>query len=232
MLPSPPARACGVCGAPARPPFQAPPPELAPDLDLRPGEPTRSTLGRWLSTCRTCGATAPDLAALPPAARSTVDTSAYRAHQGPAAPFLRYAMLCDPAERPGVLLQAAWALDDAGSNDAGPDDAPEAAALRRQAAAGLARATTQDALCALDAWRRAGEMQPAAAQAARLLATPCLDETDRLVVAYQQQLIAARDTSRHLLSSALRPPAQRPHVTHGRAQSSARRTFWQRLAGR
>lgn len=222
--PSVPVRTCGVCAAPARPPFQAPPPELAPDLDLRPGEPTRSTLNRWLATCRSCGATASDLAELSPTARATIDTPAYRAHSGPAAPFLRYAMLCDPHDRPGILLQAAWTLDHAGSD-------PQAAALRREAAPALARSTTQDALCALDAWRRANDMQAATTRATHLLAQTPLTETDRLVIAYQQQLIAANDTARHLLSSALRPPAQRPHVTHGRPQPTSARTLWQRLAG-
>lgn len=213
--------ACGVCGAPVRPPFQAPPAELAPDLDMRPGEPTRSTLARWVAVCRQCGAAAPDLPALPAGARAVVEGPGYRTLAGPAAPFLRYAMLCGAAERPGVLLQAAWALDDAGL---------DAAPVRREAAAGLAAAgTMQDALCAVDVWRRAGDMDAAAAEAARLLGRAGLDETDRLVLVYQQGLVAAGDTGRHLLSSALRPPAQRPHVTHGR---EGRGGFWRRLAGR
>lgn len=218
-------RACGVCGAPARPPFQAPPPELAPDLDLRPGEPTRSTLPRWVATCPACRAAAPDLAALPAAARAVVESPDYQALSGPAAPFLRYALLCDSHERPGVLLQAAWALDDAGPG-AGQDPAP----LRRAAAEAWGEAASmQDALSAVDALRRAGDMDEAGARAAALLARPGLDETDRLVLACQQRLIAERDTGRHLLSAALRPPAQRPHVTHGRP---SKRSFWQRMAGR
>lgn len=212
-------RACGACGAPAPPPFQAPPSELAPDLDLRPGEPTRATLRRWMQTCRTCAAAAPDLAALPPQARAIIDTTAYRALAGPAAPFLRHAMLCDPHERAGTLLQAAWALDDAGE---------DAAPLRREAAA-LFGDTMQDQLCALDAWRRAGALDEAGALAATLLRRRDAEETDRLVIAYQQRLIEAADTARHLMSSALRPPAHRPHVSHNRA---VKRGFWQRLAGR
>jgi hypothetical protein len=38
-----------VCRGPAQSPFHAPrPPEAAPDLDMRPGEPVRSTLCDWL----------------------------------------------------------------------------------------------------------------------------------------------------------------------------------------
>ena len=43
---------CAVCGGPARPPFRAPrPPELSPDMDMRPGESVRSTLRDWVQGC-------------------------------------------------------------------------------------------------------------------------------------------------------------------------------------
>ena len=213
-------RTCGVCGAPAPPPFKAPPAELAPDLDLRPGEPTRSTLKRWIATCRKCTAAAPDLAELPAHARTVIESPAYQAISGPAAPFLRYALLCDAIERPGTLLQAAWALDDANQDATTP---------RREAAALWSKAAPmQDALRAVDALRRAGELTSATALAASLLQRPGLQETDQAILTYQQQVIAAGDTARHLLSSALRPPAQRPHVTHGRTEKKG---FWQRLSG-
>ena len=99
--------ACSVCGTPARPPFRAPTAELAPDLDHRPGEPTRSTLPRWITTCRRCGASGPDLAALPAGADDVVRSDAYRALRtpGPAMPFLRWALIC---ERTGD--QSGWVL--------------------------------------------------------------------------------------------------------------------------
>lgn len=224
-------RACAACGTPARPPFQAPPPELAPDLDLRPGEPTRSTLPRWLQTCRTCGVSAPDLARLPPHAAATAATPAYQALRGPAPqnPFLRHAHLLEAAgetdEAAATVLQAAWILDDAGQ---------DAAPLRRRAAALWQHgATMQDGLRIVDVLRRAGDMPAAAAQVARLLVRTPLAETDQTILAYQQALIQAQDTARHLMSSALRPPAYRPHFTHGRSAAQPRpRTLWQRLAGR
>ena len=53
---------CGVCGTESRhPPFRPPPPEQAPDLDLRPGEPVRSSMARWLQQCPACGYAAPDI---------------------------------------------------------------------------------------------------------------------------------------------------------------------------
>lgn len=223
-------RVCALCGTPGRPPFQAPSPELAPDLDLRPGEPTRSTLSKWVMTCRGCGLSAPDLAMPPAGARDTMATPAYAALAGKAAElaFLRHALLCekagDAAEAAGAVLQAAWVLDDRGE---------DAAPLRMRAAAlWSGGATMEDSLRALDALRRAGALDPAAQQARALLARPDLNETDRAVVTYQQALIEDADVGRHLMSSALRPPAQRPHVTHGTRPKEERRSFWQRLVGR
>jgi hypothetical protein len=223
----PSARACALCGAACRVPFVPPPAETAPDLDLRPGEPTRSTLPRWLQTCRGCGACAPDLARLAPAAKPIVASADYKAATGPARAFLRWAMIAEatlePDEAGQAMLEAAWALDDAGV---------DATALRRRAAALWQRpATMQDSLRLVDVLRRAGEFDAAAARASALLAAPGLDETDAAILHYQQDRITEHDTARHLLSSALRPPAQRPHVTHGQAKPPAR-GLWQRLTGR
>ncbi len=221
------ARCCAACGTPCQAPFLAPPAETAPDLDLRPGEPTRSTLAKWTMTCRGCGASAPDLVRLPAAAKAALAGAEYRALAGPTAPFLRWAAILEAADEPGeaaqAVLEAAWVLDDLGR---------DAAALRRRAAALMGEpATMQDALRLIDVLRRAGEADAAAARVAALLGRPGLDETDAALLRYQQALISAGDTGRHLLSSALRPPAQRPHVTHGRAAAPERRGFWQRLTG-
>ena len=209
-----------------RAPFRAPTPELAPDLDLRPGEPTRSTLPRWVQTCRGCGATAPDLTALPSGAAATAASAPYRAlrHPGPAMPFLRWAMLAreagDPSLAAEATLQAAWALDDAGQ-DASP--------LRREAATLWGEpGGAESALRLLDVLRRAGEWDAAVARAV-LLAGAGLDENSARIVAFQRERIAARDAGRHLMSSALRPPARTPHVTHGKGEAGG---FWRRLLGR
>lgn len=227
-----PARACAVCGTPARPPFRAPPPELAPDLDLRPGEPTRSTLPRWVATCRRCGASGPDLAALPAAAGAVVRSDAYRALRtpGPAMPFLRWALICreagDSAGAAEATLQAAWALDDAGE---------DAAALRREAAALWGEpGDPESALRLVDVLRRAGEFAPALARA-DAVAEP--DENTARILAFQRERIAEADRGRHTIASALRPPARTPHVTHGKpvahgaAREAARGGFWRRLFG-
>ncbi len=206
---------CALCGSPAPPPFRAPAAETSPDLDLRPGEPTRSSLSRWILQCRNCGACAPDLAALPGAAAAVTQTRSYRAERSR---FRRWVMLAvgTPAEAE-ALLQAAWEMDDRGE---------DATLLRRQAAAvwGPPEGAEQT-LRLVDVLRRAGAFAEAAALLPSL--ATAADETTRLIAAFQQGRIEARDTGRHLMSSALRPPATKPHVAHGRGDVG----FWGRLFG-
>lgn len=152
---------------------------------------------------------------MPAGAAEVVRSDAYKRTE---APFQRWAVLCEQAgDRNGAAaaaLQAAWALDDAGR---------DAAALRRRAA-GLWGES--DPLRLIDVLRRAGEFARAAAVAESLVE---LDEDAAGIVAFQQDRIRAGDSGRHMISSALRPPARRPHVTHGREPATG---FWGRLFGR
>ncbi len=89
-------------------------------------------------------------------------------------------------------------------------------------------AGTSDAEAALrlaDVLRRAGAFEDAAARLRPL--TQAADDTTRRIAAFQQARIEARDTGRHLMSSALRPPARTPHVAHGRKSAG----FWGKLFG-
>jgi hypothetical protein len=52
------------------------------------------------------------------------------------------------------------------------------------------------------------------------------DELARSLIAFQQARIARRDIGRHLISSALPPPAVSPHVSHGKRATTG---FWSRL---
>jgi hypothetical protein len=185
---------------------------------------------RQVVTCRGCGASAPNLAALPADVREMLETPEYRALTGAALelPFLRWAMLAeagsDRAAAASAVLEAAWAVDDAGG---------DARALRARAAALWGEpATIQDALRLVDVERRAGAFDRAGAAAAALLARTDLNETDAALLRFQQGLIADGDAGRHLLSSALRPPVRTPHVTHGRQRPAPSRSVWQRLTGR
>lgn len=220
-------RACGACGAPARPAFRAPQPEIAPDLDMRPGEPARSTLPDWVQACPACRAAAPDLAALPSTARAVAGSEEYKALATSVLeetlPFRRWALICERSgDRPNQaegLLQAAWAADDAAA-------AAEAARLRIQVAA--LWGGTEDVelgLRRLDVLRRAGAFDEARAWAEALMQRTG-EETARAIIGFQGARIAARDIGRHLISSAMPPPSHAPHVSHGKRASTG---FWSRL---
>ena len=218
------ARRCGICGAPGRTPFRAPAPEISPDLDMRPGEPARSTLPDWLQVCGSCGAVAPDLAALSAVAKTVVESPAYRSLSGEGAeetlPFRRWAALCraagDTAAAAEAMLHAAWAADDAA-------EMLEASRLRQAVAQAWGEPADQStALRRLDVLRRSGDFAAADAWAARLVGRP-LDAIGRAVLAFQCERIAQRDIGRHLLSSAL-PPSLSP-------ADMPRPAFWRWLFG-
>jgi len=220
------ARVCALCGTPCPPRFRPPTPEISPDLDLRPGEPTRSTLARWVESCAGCGAVAPDLAQLPPEAIEIVESEAYLdlyARPDSATPFLRYAMICRPGDRAGAYLQAAWAADDAQDDEA-------ARHYRREAAAHWGEPDgVESALRLIDVLRRAG-MLATAEECAGVIAGDAMDERSEAVLRFQRARIAEGDIARHLLSSAVRPPARTPHVAHGKTPTQG--GFWARLFGR
>ena len=188
--------------------------EGSPDLDLRPGEPARGTLARWIAVCGGCGAAAPDLSVLPEDAAAIVRSAAYTGcpGSGPTRPFRRWAIL-SPSNAPDVLLHAAWAADDLGLIE-------EAASLRREAAALWAGVTDAERACRrLDALRRAGDFQEAARWLNTIGAWPH-DETTAAILSFQRARIEAGDAGRHPLSAALRPPAHAPHVSHGKRARS------------
>lgn len=195
---------CGICGASARKPFRAPEPELAPDLDMRPGEPAWATLPDWLQTCSGCGAVAPDLSVLPETARSLVESPAYRGMAGEGSeetlPFRRWGALCrttgDSDSAAEALLMAAWAADDAVAM-------LEGSRLRKTVAEAWADPPDQlTALRRLDALRRSSDFAAADAWAATLASRP-LDAMGQAILAFQRQRIGQRDIGRHLVSMAL-----------------------------
>ncbi len=148
---------------------------------------------------------------MPASASETVRTDAYRAL---ASPFLRWAALSDGAARAEALLQAAWSVEDAGG---------DGLLLRRQAVAAWPAPRELEAVLRLaDIQRRAGLLTEAAATLA------ALPPEAGPIVAFERARVAAGDTGRHMLSSALRPPARMPHVAHGKRAAAG---FWGRLLG-
>ena len=202
---------CAVCGTPAPEEFRPPRAVQAPDLDGRPGEPARSTLARWVATCHTCGASAPDLSALPAGTAKIIAGEDYLAlrQPGPAMAHLRWARLAEAAGQrrhaAEALLAAAWATEDS--------DLPSGD-LRRRAALLFAPPDDDAGLLRLiDILRRAGAFEEAASLAGS--AKP-QDETGAAILAFERARIGARDPGRHQISAALPPPAHRPHVSHGK----------------
>jgi len=220
-------RKCGVCGTSVRAVFRAPQPEIAPDLDMRPGEPARSTLTDWIQVCSACRAAAPDLALLSSETRATVESDEYKALTTSVLeetlPFRRWALICgrsgDRASQAEALLQAAWAADDAA-------EMTEASKLRAEVAK-LWEGTEEVELSLrrLDVLRRAGAFAEAESWADQL-ARRFYEETARAIIGFQRARITARDIGPHLISSALPPPAHSPHVSHGKRASAG---FWSRL---
>ena len=214
--------ACGVCGRESRqPPFRPPPPEQAPDLDLRPGEPVRSTMARWLQQCPHCGYAAPSIARAHPAAAAAVTAAPFRAliqdasHPPLARRFLAWGHVL---EETGALhaaaeatLQAAWVADDAGK--------PDLARAWRQEAVALWRSgpplDPEQTVRVVDALRRAEAWEDAEATAGEL-ASLSPPEAVAQVIALERRLVAARDSGRHTVASALPPPARRPHAAQQR----------------
>ena len=216
---------CGVCHTESRhPPFRPSPPEQAPDLDLRPGEPVRSTMARWLQQCPGCGYAAPDISRAHPAAAEAVRAAPFRAllADGTIPPlarrFLAWALVL---EETGALhasaeatLQAAWVADDL--------DRPDLARAWRLDAVALWRGgpplDAEQTVRIVDALRRAGAWDDAAATAEGLSrAEP--PEAVAQVVTLERRLIEAGDSGRHTVASALPPPARRPHVSHQRIEA-------------
>jgi len=191
---------------------------------MRPGEPTRSTIAQWVQTCMGCGAVAPDVSRLGPEMIEVVESEAYlslSARPPEATPFLRYGMICRPGDRAGAMLQAAWVADDAGDEEAAVHYRKEAAACWGEPDG------AENALHLIDVLRRAG-LLAAADECAALIGEGAPDERDMLILAFQRARIAEGDTGRHLMSSALRPPARMPHVA---ARRPRRKGFLAKLFG-
>lgn len=180
----------------------------SPDLDLRPPEMERSTMGLWLQLCPECGYVAPDLSALVGKAE-TVRSPEYRGvlddtrYPELARRFLAYGLLCGETDAESAALSrlhAAWVCDDAEAAD-------RALECRNMAAAGLSALKPFDAdeeglsrwAVLVDVLRRAGRFGDARAECEALLKQPRLEGIIRDVIQYQQRLIAAGDTAAHLV---------------------------------
>ena len=213
---------CAVCATESRQaPFRPSQPEQAPDLDLRPGEPIRGAMTRWLQQCPGCGYAAPDITKAHPAAALAVAAAPFRALLADAScPPLgrRFLAWAHVLEETGALhaaaeatLQAAWVADDLGLPELSRSCRQEAVALWRSGPPLDAEQTVR----VIDALRRAGAWEDAAHSAEALLAANPPEPVAQ-VLALELRLVLARDGGRHTIATALPPPARRPHASHQR----------------
>jgi hypothetical protein len=211
---------CAVCSTESRqPPFRASAPEQAPDLDLRPGEPLRGSIGHWLQQCPRCGYAAPDIREARPSAARVVAAAPFRALVNDAASpalsrrFLAWAHVLEETgalhEAAEAMLQAAWTADDLNRDDLARAWRMEAVALWRSGPA----LDTEQSLRVIDALRRA-EAWDAADAAVNSMMERTLADPAQQVLRLQARLIELRDARRHTVASALPPPARRPHASH------------------
>lgn len=211
---------CAVCQAESRQvSFRAGAPEQAPDLDLRPGEPLRSTMAHWLQQCPRCGYAAPDIAAARPSAARVVAAAPFRSlvneasHPPLSRRFLAWAHVLEETgamhEAAEAMLQAAWTADDLNRQDLARSWRLEAVALWRSGP-GL---DAEQQVRVVDALRRA-EVWDGAMDAIDAMIEDDPPEAVRQVLALETRLVAAEDARRHTVASALPPPARRPHVAH------------------
>lgn len=213
---------CGVCGTESRhAPFRPGPPEQAPDLDLRPGEPLRSTMGKWLQQCPGCGYAAPDISRAHPAAAEAVRAAPFRALLADTAVpplarrFLAWGFVL---EETGAMhaaaeatLHAAWVADDMGRADLARIWRLDAVALWRSGPS----LDPEQTVRVIDALRRAEAWDDAATTAEHLAQTEPPDSVAQVILV-ERRLIGAEDSRRHTLATALPPPSRRPHVAHHR----------------
>lgn len=199
-------RICAVCGGESDQQKMASTSSWgSPDLDSRPGEPARSSLGLEVEVCPSCAYSAQDVSMAPYGAPAVVESEAYRAavrdqRASPlAGAFRGMAMILEHAgkrdEAAWALIRSAWACDDGSPADVAAERRAEAAALMMRAHQD-AIADAETALVVIDLLRRSGQFDEARLRCASELMHPIPDEV-RWAMEYELELIAARDDRAH-----------------------------------
>lgn len=185
------------------------------DLDTRPPEMKRSTMGVWVESCPSCGYCAGDVEEFDERYRAVMESDAYRsqlahtAYPALASAFICFAMLSEAADRRDdagwAYLHAAWDLDDAETDDLARMCRDKAAAhFLSLLDAGRPFVNQDGASEAIvtDCLRRAGKGPRALEIADRALSHGCEDFI-RQVLAFQRALIQRGDTACHRMDEAV-----------------------------
>ncbi len=187
------------------------------DLDGRPGDSHRSSIYMVMKRCSTCGYCAPDIATGPKGAAIIVKEPSYRKQLNESSlpetanTFLCWALLQKRSgnfhEAGKATLFAAWVCDDSSEFQF------KARSLRVEAIALLlkarelgqpfARTPFLEQSLLIDLMRRAGQLDEAGAYCKETLKMEELTENEEMILAYQEDLIEAKDNRRHTINEAL-----------------------------
>lgn len=204
---------CALCGADNQ---VAPEPQVQPaeppDLDTRPGEPLRSTLGAWVQTCASCGYCASDISVGHARAAELVGSEAYRqvledpALPEKARPFLAYAYLLDRlhehANAGWSALQGAWLCDDLGNSEGAcrcREQAIEFWKRGKHAGQAFSDDLASEYALVADVHRRMAQFELAQVTCSEALDMEDLPPVIEHVLRRQKSLIDQKDTSAHSL---------------------------------
>ncbi len=192
------------------------------DLDLRPGGAMRSSIYMWMQRCLSCGYSAPDIGKGPSSSstaeetRRVVDSEQYRTFltagefSDSVGGFLCWSLLAesteDFSEAGWAALHGAWVCDD------DPRRSSVANECRRRALyffekahftnENYADSFFREALLKIDLLRRLGYFEQAAAAVEKELQSEH-SRREQCILAYEEDLIEARDDRCHTISEAL-----------------------------
>ena len=203
---------CGICGATNRSNRNEvlPEPVDPPDFDTRPGEPLRSTIGRWVEMCDNCGYCADDIGRAAESAEAIVASADYRSHLADsslpekARQFLCFALLLDKlhqhADAGWAALQGAWVCDDLADEESATRCRNRAIQLwqyGKQAGELFSDDMATEFALITDVYRRIGEFEHATVACAEGLDLEDIAPSVETMLRRQITLIQARDRSAH-----------------------------------
>jgi len=187
------------------------------DLDTRPTGAPRSSIYIWVQRCGTCGYCAPDISKGGEGVKKFVESTEYRQKLAnrklPEAlnNFLCWSMIReyvgDYAAAGWAALYAAWVCDDdVNIRGRAAECRTLASRLFDQARAqgkNFSKGTEEEDLIRLDILRRCGRLDEASKLCGEMLAREGLSKRTMQIVTYQQELIEAKDVSKHTIGEAL-----------------------------
>ena len=184
----------------------------SPDLDFRPPEMMRSTMGSWLHECPGCGYCAESLDEADAETVAIVKADAFRSFRAGAADFSQPAKefhtaafiaaeVGNLADAFHHTLHEAWSHDDSGDTVRAKAARLNAVDLMNQARGEGQRLFEEDGAndaVAVDLMRRGGEFGRAAETCRKALSGHC-EEAVRKLLEFQLELCAKRDADGHTM---------------------------------